>query len=408
MMTLGKNDGRSEQGTGVDTSPSSLLIRGGNVFDPVAGRFSRMDVLVADGKVARLGPAIEASPGARELDAHGLLVTPGLVDAHLHAFRWAHLISLDVDPLSSRSGVTTFVDAGSAGSLHFMAFRKFVQERVRSHLYALLNVSAMGQMLDGLKGVDVWEGEDRRFLHLGSAAEIVETNRDVIVGIKVRINTGLASLEPLAAARDLADRVGLPVVVHTAPAPPLFRDLLQHLRAGDIVTHMYHPGPGGLVDGDGKLGPEYIEARRRGIVFDTGTARFHTSFAVAQAAIQEGFLPDTISTDLTLTNYRHITIDMPTTLTKFMAFGLTLEQVLQRATLAPTRILPADRGHGRLVEGGVADVALFALESGNFTYEGYFGDKLHADRRLVSRATLRGGRVLQPEEQEPMPFSFMR
>jgi dihydroorotase len=391
-----------------DMSAHATVIRGGQVFDPERGGFARLDVLVDGGRVVKIASAIEPPTPAQVLDATGLFVTPGLVDGHVHAFRWAHLISLDVDPLSSRSGVTTFVDGGSAGSLQFMAFRKFVIERVRSHLYGLLNVSAMGQMLDGLKGVDVWEGEDPRFLHLDSAAEIVEANRDVIVGIKVRINTGLSSLAPLAAARELADRVGLPVVVHTAPAPPLFRDLLPHLRAGDVVTHMYHPGPGGLVDNEGKLGPDYVEARERGIVFDTGTARFHTSFAVARAAIQQGFLPDTISTDLTLTNYRHITIDMPTTLTKFMAFGLSLEQVLQRATIAPARMLPADRGHGRLAEGLPADIALFALESGEFTYEGYFGDRLQARQRLVSRGTLREGRLLPPEAQEPMPFSFMR
>ena len=406
MQASGKGE---EQGGGrVDSLPPGLLIRGGQVFDPDSGRFAALDVLVSDGRVARIAPAIEAPTGTQALDATGLLVTPGLVDSHVHAFRWAHLISLDVDPLSSRSGVTTFVDGGSSGSLQFMAFRKFVIERVRSNLYALLNVSAIGQMMDGLKGVDVWEGEDLRFLHLDSAVEIVEANRDVIVGIKVRINTGLSSLAPMAAARELADTVGLPLVVHTAKAPPLFRDLLPYLRAGDIVTHMYHPGPGCLVTSAGKVAPDYVEARERGVLFDTGTARFHTSFAVARAAIQQGFLPDTISTDLTLTNYRHITIDMPTTLTKFMALGLSLEQVLRLATIAPARMLPQDRGHGRLAEGLPADIALFARESGEFTYEGYYGDRLPAADRLVSRGTLREGRLLTPEEQEPMPLSFMR
>jgi dihydroorotase len=389
-------------------SAPSLVIRNGRVFDPGRGRFARQDIVVVGEEIARMASAVDVPAGTRELDATGLLVTPGLVDGHVHAFRWGHLISLDVDPLSSRSGVTTFVDGGSAGSLHFMAFRKFVQERVGSNLYALLNVSAMGQTLDGLKGVDVWEGEDSRFLHLGSAEEIVEANRDVIVGIKVRVNTGLPSLAPMAAARELADRVGLPVVVHTSPAPPSFRDLLPYLKAGDVVTHMYHPGPGCLVTNEGKLEPEYVEARQRGIRFDTGTARFHTSFAVARAAIDSGFAPDTISTDLTLTNYRHITIDMPTTLTKFMALGLELEQVLTLATIAPARMLPVDRGHGRLAEGGTADLALFALESGEFEYEGYFGDRLQATQRLVSRGTVRKGRVLTRQEQEPMPLSFMR
>jgi dihydroorotase len=386
---------------------ASLVVQGGQVFDPKKGQFSRLDVLVTEGKVARMAPTISAA-GLQVVDATGLLVTPGLVDCHVHAFRWGHLISLDVDPVSSQSGVTTFVDGGSAGSLQFMAFRRFVMDHVRSNLYALLNVSALGETVDGLKGVDAWENDDLRFLHLDSAVETVEKNRDRIVGIKVRIHTGLESLLPMAAARALADAVALPLVVHTMKAPPLFSDLLPYLKAGDVVTHMYHPGPGGLVDRDDRITPEYVEARKRGVLFDTGTARFHTSHPVARAAIAEGFLPDTISTDLCLTNYQHITIDMPTTLTKFMALGLSLEQVLQRATLEPAKSLPAERGHGRLAAGLAADIGLFAVETGDFTYNDFFGNRLQADRRLVCRGTIKDGRLLAPEEQEPMPFSFMR
>lgn len=378
------------------------------MFDSVGGRFSRLDILVQSGKVAKMASALQAPPEARMIDASGLLVTPGLVDCHVHAFRWGHLISLDVDPVSSQSGVTTFVDGGSAGSLNFMAFRRFVIEKARSNLYALLNVSAVGQSVDGLKGVEAWETDDLRFLHLDSAVETVEKNRDRIVGIKVRIHTGLASLLPMAAARELADAVRLPLVVHTMKAPPSFRDLLPCLRPGDVVTHMYHPGPGCLLDGNNRIAPEYLEARRRGVLFDTGTARYHTCLPVARAAIAQGFLPDTISTDLCLTNYQHITIDLPTTLTKFLALGLSREEVLQRATLEPAKTLPAERGHGRLAEGLAADIALFALEAGKFAYEDYFGNRLPAKERLVCRGTIKDGRLLPPEEQEPMPLSFMR
>ena len=403
----GHQGGRENSGVGAAGS-ASLVVRGGKVFDPVAGRFNRLDILALEGKVARMAPTVEAPEDSQVVDASGLLVTPGLVDCHVHAFRWGHLISLDVDPVSSQSGVTTFVDGGSAGSLQFMAFRRFVIDHVRSNLYALLNVSALGETVDGLKGVDAWENDDLRFLHLDSAMETVEKNRDLIVGIKVRIHTGLASLLPMAAGRALADAVGLPLVVHTMKAPPLFSDLLPYLKAGDVVTHMYHPGPGCLVDGHGRIAPEYAEARRRGVLFDTGTARYHTCHPVARAAIAEGFLPDTISTDLCLTNYQHITIDMPTTLTKFMALGLSLEQVLQRATIEPAKSLPAERAHGRLAEGLAADIGLFAIEAGEFTYHDFFGNPLQAGRRLICRGTVKDGRLLTPEEQEPMPFDFMR
>jgi dihydroorotase len=385
-----------------------LRIHGGRTYDPEADRIAPGDVLVADRRIARLATRIEPTAGEDTVDATGLLVTPGLVDCHVHAFRWGHLIGLDVDPLSSRSGVTTFVDGGSSGSLNFMAFRTFVIERVRSNLYALLNVSALGQTVDGIQGVDAGEYDDLRFLHLSSAVEVVEKNRDVIVGIKVRMYTGLTTLAPMSSARELADAVGLPLVVHTAKAPPSFADILPYLRAGDVVTHMYHPGPGALVDRQGRVRPEYLEARKRGVLFDTGVARFHLCFPVARAAMDQGFLPDTISTDLTLNNYNHITIDLPTTLSKFLAFGLSIEQVLRMATIAPARSLPADRGHGRLAEGLPADLALFELTTGDVEYQDFFGNSLRGERRLVCRGSIKGGALLTPKEQEPNPFTFMR
>jgi dihydroorotase len=198
---------------------TSIVIRDGRVFDPATSQFSRQDIAITDGRIARIAPAIEAGAADRVIDAAGLIVTPGLVDIHVHAFRWGQLIGLDVDPLSSRSGVTTFVDGGSSGSLNFMAFRRFVVERVRSNLYALLNVSAIGQTVDGIQGVDVGEYDDLRFLHLASAVEVVEKNHDLIVGIKVRMYTGLTTLAPMASARELADAVGLPLTVHVAKAP---------------------------------------------------------------------------------------------------------------------------------------------------------------------------------------------
>lgn len=387
---------------------TSIVIRDGRVFDPATSQFSRQDIALTDGRIARIAPAIEAGAADRVIGAAGLIVTPGLVDIHVHAFRWGQLIGLDVDPLSSRSGVTTFVDGGSSGSLNFMAFRRFVAERVRSNLYALLNVSAIGQTVDGIQGLDVGEYDDLRFLHLASAVEVVEKNRDLIVGIKVRMYTGLTTLAPMASARELADAVGLPLTVHVAKAPPSFGDLLPYLQAGDVVTHIYHPGPGALVDRQGRVRPEYLEARRRGVLFDTGTARFHTCFPVVRAALDQGFLPDTISTDLTLNNYNHITIDMPTTLSKFLALGLPLEQALRMVTGEPAKILPPDRGHGKLAEGLPADLALFELEPGDFTYEDLFGNRLRAEKRLVCRRTIKDGVVLTPQEQEPMALTFMR
>ncbi|MHB1005686.1 MAG: amidohydrolase family protein [Chloroflexota bacterium] len=400
----------AEEQTGMLPVGTEFVVRGGQVYDGTDDTFAELDVAIGDGKVLRMAPDLSGAAGIAEIDATGLIVTPGLVDDHVHAFAYGQLIGLEVDPLMSRTGVTTFVDGGTTGSLHFLSFRKYVVEQVQANVYALLNVSAAGQMLDGIRGLDLLDYDDPRCLHLASAVEVVEANRDVIVGIKVRMYTGLSYLAPLSAARALADEVGLPMVVHLGSPPPSFEDVLPYLRAGDVITHVFHPGPGSLLDRDDRVRPEFREARARGVLIDTGTARYHTSFPIVRAALEQGFVPDTISTDLTANNVNQITIDLPTTMSKYMALGLSLSDVLARTTAAPAQLLPPARGLGLLVEGGPADLAVFALEEGEFEYQDFFGHSLRADRRLVNRVTIKDGASVPPVEQ-PLPtmaYSFVK
>lgn len=389
---------------------ADLIIHNGNVFDSATGTFDKRDIAIGGGRILRIAPSLEAPPDATAINAEGKLVTPGLIDAHVHAFPYGHLIGLDVDPVSSRSGVTTFIDGGSTGSLNFLAFRKFVVEKVRSNLFALLNVSAIGQATDGIKGLEVSEFDDLRFLHLASAVEIVEGNRDVIVGIKVRMYHGLTSLVPISAARELADAVGLPLVVHLAPPPPSIRDIMPYLKAGDIITHIFHPGPGSLLDRTGRVRDEYKELRARGVLIDTGSARFHTYFPIVKAAFDQGFVPDIITTDLTANNVNNITIDLPTNISKLMAFGMELGEALQKVTSAPARLLPPGFGFGTIAEGMAADLAIFSVEEGRFAYDDYYGNTITAEKRLVHEETIRAGEVLTPEAQPEttMQWGFVK
>jgi dihydroorotase len=375
--------------TGID-----LLIAGGRIFDPVTRRFQRGDIAVGGGKTLRIGGTIEAPPGARVCDATDLIVTPGLIDAHIHAFPLVTGIGLDVDPLSERSGVTTFIDAGSSGFLNFMALRRYVIEKARSKIYALLNISAIGQSTLGVDGFAYAEYDDLRFLHFVPAVDLIQKNRDLIVGIKVRMYTGLTSLAPLQAARALADEVGLPIVVHLAPPPPSFPDILPYLRPGDVITHVYHPPPGAMVDGAGKVRPEFQEARERGVLLDTGTARFHTNFPVMQAAFATGYYPDTISTDLTPGGLNTLVIDLPTCVNKCLAGGMPLEDALAAVTVAPARYLPAGCNAGRLIVGETADIAVFALEEGEYSYNDFFGNRIDTGKRLSHRLTIKDGVML--------------
>ena len=389
------------------TIKADLIIKGGEVFDPTKQAFSQQDIAIGQGKVLRMAPSLVGPPDACVIHATGKIVTPGLIDAHVHAFPLGHLIGIDVDPLSSRSGVTTFVDAGSTGSLNFLAFRKYVIERVRSNLFALLNVSAIGEAVRGIRGMDMYESDDLRFLHLPSAIELIEGNLHIIVGVKVRVYTGLPSLLPLSAARELADEVGLPLVVHLAPSPPSFSEVLPYLRPGDYVTHIYHPGPGAIVDQRGRVKSEYKEARERGVLMDTGMDRACTSFPIAQAALDQGFVPDTITTDVTVLDINDQVIDLPTTLSKFMALGMSVVDVLVRATIAPAVLLPPGRGYGRLLEGMPADLAVFSVEEGQLTYQDYFGHSIQGTKRLVPQITIKDGVVLTPEPQPQLNWGFL-
>ena len=375
---------------------SDCLIRGGDVYRTDSGRIERLDVLVESGRVSRLEAEIAPRPGLDVIDAAGRLVTPGLIDFHTHVFRYGHFLSFDADELAPRSGTTTFVDAGSAGALHFLAFRDYVIRPATANILAFLNVSAIGQTTDGVQGLGFHDNDDDRLLHLASAQEVIEKNRDLIVGVKVRAYTGLPTLLAMERARTLADRVRLPIMVHLAPAPPAFVDLLPYLGEGDIITHPYHGGADTILDGDGKVRPAYWEARARGIEVDLGLDRFHCDLAIMRAAMDQGFLPDYISSDLTVTNMNSITYDLPTTVTKVMACGMALEDALARCTTGPARKMGREAELGRLEVGSVADLGIFELAEGPHRLVDFFEHEISADRRLVPAQTLKAGRVLAP------------
>lgn len=376
------------------------LIRGGRVFAGEKAAFDRLDVLLSGGTVERIAQVIAPEAGWDVIDARGKLVTPGLIDFHMHAFRYGHFLSVDADDVAPTSGTTTFVDAGSAGSLHFLAFREYVIKPAQSNILAFLNISAIGQTTDGVSGLGFHDCDDERLLHVDSAREIIDKNRDIIVGVKVRAYTGLPSMRAMECARELADLVGLPVMVHTAPAPPTFEEVVSFLKPGDIITHPYHGGDTTILDGNGRVRPEYIAARGRGIEVDLGLDRFHGLLPIMQACVEQGYLPDYISTDLTTTNRHNIVVDMPTTMSKLMACGMSLEDVFSRATINPARKLGMADRIGALREGAPADVAIFRLADGAFTFEDFNGNVLPATQRLFAEQTYRNGALMQAPNRE--------
>jgi len=384
----------------------SLLVKDGLVFDPISRSFRRQDIRVQHGKIQRVREAIQPTSGEGIVQASNNLVLPGLIDFHLHCFRYGEVLSIDVDALAPRAGTTTFVDAGSTGSLNFLAFREYVIKPSVTRIFAFLNISAIGLTSVGGIGIDFAENDDDRLLNVPSAAEVIEKNRDIIVGVKVRAYTGLRTLTALTRARALADLVSLPIMVHIASGPPHFADVLPFLKPGDIVTHVYHGGGDSLLDGNGRVRDVFKEARTRGIEFDVGLDRVHTDFTVTRAGVDQGFTPHYLSTDLAIPN-RHVTVDMATTISKFVALGLSLEEALVRATYAPALKLGKEKEFGILSEGSDADIGIFELRDGNFSFSDTYGNTIQAEKRLVPLATIRKGVILAPNERETVKYDFV-
>jgi dihydroorotase len=387
-----------------DTQNDRLLLQGGQVFDPAVPGFHRCDVRVADGKVLEVGPELHARAGERVQDCRSKLLLPGLVDMHLHCYRLGQVLSIDAEELAPRAGTTTFVDAGSSGSMNFQAFREHVIEPSGVRILAFLNISAIGMVSVGAAGIAVQENDDERLLDTASAIEVIEQNRDVIVGVKVRMYTGLSSLTALRRGRGVAERTGLPMMVHIASGPPAFADILPFLRAGDIVTHTYHGGADSFMDPTVRA--VFEEARARGVEFDVGMDRVHTSFEVARHALAAGFTPHYLGTDMTVPN-RHITVDVPTTISKFVALGIPLESALVATTAAPAAKLGLAKTIGRIEPGAEADLAICERQDAPVEYRDTYGNAIRGTQRLVPTETLRRGKRLEPIPRKTKVYDFV-
>lgn len=367
----------------------------------------KKDILLSDGKIRRIEDEIVPERRVKILDAREKIVTPGLIDLHMHAFRYGHLISIDTEELSPRSGTTTFIDGGSSGSLNFLTFREYVIKPSKSNILAFLNISAIGQGTDGIQGLHFYENDDERLLHIPSALEVIEKNREIIVGIKVRAYTGLRNLKPLEKARELADLVSLPIMVHIAPPPPEFEEILPYLKKGDIITHPYHGGGVTILNDAGQVRPEFWAARRRGIEVDVGLDRFHGDLRIMKAAVEQGFYPDYISTDLAMPNLHHITHDLPTTVSKFISLGLPLVEALAKCTYAPAVKIRMEKEIGCLREGSLADLAIFDLVTDDHVFEDYFGNEIKAKERIIPYLTIRKGEILSPCTRTTETWDFV-
>jgi dihydroorotase len=378
-----------ERGAAVD-----LLISGGTVLDPGSERHGRADVAIHDGKVAAVGEALDVR-AARTLDATGLLVTPGLIDLHAHVYPGCTSLSVDPDPLAAVTGTTTMVDCGSVGAATFAGFRRYVVEPSRCRVLAFVNISVIGL-------VAMPECGYGRFVDSNAAYDCARENDDLVVGVKVRGSRNAFgednTAQPVWMAVAAAGAAGLPVIMHVGDPPPALEQGLEILRAGDMVTHCLKGQPvTRLTDHRGVVKPAVLDARQRGVLFDVGHGSGSFSWTVSRQLAEQGFWPDTISTDVHTSSIKApISIDMPATMSRLLHLGMSLEAAVAASTVAPARAIGWDDRIGTLRPGLAGDVAVLALEEGSFPFTDSYRTSEVANRRLVARYTVCGGEVLEP------------
>ncbi|MFM8530489.1 MAG: amidohydrolase/deacetylase family metallohydrolase, partial [Ilumatobacteraceae bacterium] len=301
------------------------VITGGQVVDPGAGLVGKMDVGIRGGRVAEVASGLDAT-GASVIDATGQIVTPGIVDLHTHVWWGATYWGIEPDPVAARSGVTTWLDVGSAGAYSFPGFREYIVERSKARVFSLLNLSAIGLI------APTWEFNNLDYCDVELAETIVEANRDIILGIKARIDrntTRGVGIRPLEIARELADRVNLPLMVHIGGAPPTLDEVIPLLRPGDMLTHCFTGQDMKIVSDAGIPNEKILELHARGLILDIGHGTGSLSYESAEKMLAAGILPDVISSDIHQLAVQGPAFDMPTVMSKFLNLGLTLEEVIQ-------------------------------------------------------------------------------
>ncbi len=387
-----------------------VLLKGGTVIDPSQGIHGLYDVAVRAGRIAVVAPDIPQEPrsgSGRVLDVTGRLVTPGLIDIHAHVYEGLLPQWLSPDLAGVMAGVTTVVDAGSAGALTFGGMARSVIPRARTEVLCFLNVARMGLLV-------LPEVRSKMDIALEPTLRAVEEHGPLVHGIKVRaVNPGLRLMgaDMVRQSKDIARQAKRPLMVHIGDTtkeegPVVIREILSMLEPGDLVTHVFTPNRGGLLDDAGKLVPEAREAIERGVWMDSAHGRFNFSFDVAKRVMEQGFIPHSISSDLTTPGREKVVHSLAETMTRFLALGFSLEDVVRMTTLNPARALGLEERIGSLAPGRQADVTVLELRQGRWRVFDSLHTSLDVSRAVVPVLTMKRGDLFTPE-WGPRPWGWL-
>ena len=386
-----------------------FLLKGGHLIDAKNKINSRMDVAVKDGKIFRVAADIPASSSKKTVDISGLYIAPGLLDIHGHVFHGTDtnylsnsLDALPPDGFTFRAGVTTVVDAGGAGWKNIDLFRKNVIEKSKTRVLAFMNIVG-----GGMRGTEAYE-QDETDMDAKLTAAVALKNKDIVVGIKLAHYIG-HNWKPTDKAVEAGRIASIPVMVDfgkSLPPLPLEDLLLKHLRPGDILTHAYRydqefdkndkmiEHKQAIVDvNTKKVKPFVWEARKKGLIFDVGHGGGSFNWSQAVPAMEQGFHPDVLSSDLHTGSMNAGFKDMANLASKFLILGMPLADVIAASTWNPAKVIQRT-DLGNLSVGSVADIAVFRLREGDFGYIDASGMALRGKQKLEAELTLRNGRVV--------------
>ena len=372
-----------------------LLLTGGTVLNPASRLRQELDVGITAGRIAAMEPKLAQDNAKRILDVRGCYVTPGLIDFHVHSYWGVNPYGFNADSICLASGVTTAMDAGSSGPVNFLGFKKLVHESSKTRMLAFVAIAQHGVLNDP------GELQNLRFADPEAAASSVAESPNVGVGIKVRLHkkgVGDNGRQALRLAIQAGDACRSPVMVHVGDTGISMEEIVDTLRAGDVVTHCYTPQKPSIVDPSGRLLVAARKAQERGVIFDVGHASGHFDFNLVRRAMDDGLLPNVISSDLHGRMAQPgfgIVGDLPTTLTKFLSLGLDLDHIIALCTINPASVIGWQDRLGRLEVGRDADVAVLRIVNEATKLRDSVGGVMTAEQRIAVRWTIRQGEVFQ-------------
>ena len=373
-----------------------LLIRGGTVIDPSQSIHALNDVAVEAGKIARVAPGIPVEEAVRVIDVPGKLVIPGLIDLHTHVYDGVNGNGVRADLGGVNAGVTTMVDAGSAGCDTFGGFPKHIIPNNDTEIICFLHICRTGLATTP----DIFSPSS---IDLDNTIRVVSENRGVITGIKARMVSPaleIMGMEMPRLAKRAAKEAGVKLMVHIGDTekrydPNVIRELLPILEEGDIVTHLFTANPGGVLDEKGELVPEAKEAKDRGVWLDTAHGRSNFSFDVGQRVLDQDLIPHCISTDLTLPGRVRTVHSMTEMMTRFLAMEFTMDQVVAMSTINPANAIGEGGRLGTLEVGRQADISVLGIEEGDWVVHDVVGGSKRTEKAVVPVLTVKKGQVFE-------------